>query len=219
MQTIQNPVLVKSQLEIQQLREPRDDDNRWPDDKEPDWFYFSSGHTDTADVREMALRVVAEHPEAKLRLLRRTTHETVVTDPDMEDWSHGVRPASERGIPLRMSPGPHSPGSYITVEDYEKWYNLYLVTVKENTDRVARDINRSEEWTVEVLYLDEIGAEFYERTGEVDVVDHVFNPRFLLFLADRQGWVLQPCVHETAVGRWLLETKDYPTDWKDSYAP
>lgn len=73
----------------------------------------------------------------------------------------------------------------VTVENYEKWYGLHLV--------------RSGKPVEEIPFPDES-----LETG-VPHVDHVPNPRAVLRMAQRFGFVIDPQSYEMMVGRWEME--------------
>ena len=96
---------------------------------------------------------------------------------------------SERGAELFCDGVADRP--VITVENYLKWYDLYVI---------------HPEGRVEVLE-DHLSAEddFISEYGESAYGDHVFNPRFVLFLARRNGMDVSSGALEALIGRWQLE--------------
>lgn len=74
----------------------------------------------------------------------------------------------------------------LTVENYCKWYCLYLVS---NSGAVSR---------VEFSELPDV-------EGETTVGDHVVNPRAVMFYAEARGLDLDDCSLEIIIGRWHLE--------------
>ena len=96
---------------------------------------------------------------------------------------------SDRGIELFCDGVADLP--VLTVENYLKWYDLYVI----HPDcRVAKFEDT----------LDSEGA-FISEYNESAYGDHVFNPRFYLFLANRYGMDFSSSALEVLVGRWLLD--------------
>lgn len=96
---------------------------------------------------------------------------------------------SDRGIELFCDGVTDRP--VLTVERYAKWYDLYVVYPN---GRVATFKDT----------LDSEGA-FISEYHESAYGDHVFNPRFYLFLAKRYGMDFSSGALEVLVGRWLLD--------------
>jgi hypothetical protein len=95
---------------------------------------------------------------------------------------------SDRGLPLVFwaSSDVERVCPIVTIENYCKWYNLYVVM----PDDTVRQL-RPEEYGVNDLWL-----------------DHVPNPRHLDAIADRLGMYLDPNSFEMIIGRYRLEIKD-----------
>ncbi len=94
---------------------------------------------------------------------------------------------SDRGIPLVLQDVPQN--DTLTVENYGKWYDLYLVTSNG--------------------LIIKYGYESY-----VDIVnmfpgtiwgDHVINPDFVCMLAEHKGFDVDERSYEIIVGRWVIE--------------
>jgi hypothetical protein len=79
----------------------------------------------------------------------------------------------------------------ITVEYYIKWYTLFVV---HHDGRVT-----------ELDYQPDLEDEFISRYGESAYGDHVFNPRFVVFLADRLEMDVDEIALEVIIGRWQQE--------------
>lgn len=103
---------------------------------------------------------------------------------------------SERGLPLVGCATPMPPDvTYLTVELYGKWYNLYLIHVDSD------GVYRRERLDPELL-------EEYTPEGQSAVGDHVFNPLAVEALADAYEWYLPQLAHELLIGRWELEYRE-----------
>lgn len=85
----------------------------------------------------------------------------------------------------------------LTVENCCKWYGLYVI--RPSLEVVKFECDRDDE------------QEFYKLYKETAYGDHVFNPRFVVFLARRYGYELPACALEVLIGRWRLEclNEDY----------
>lgn len=93
---------------------------------------------------------------------------------------------SDRGIPLLLNYEPTNQ-PIVTVENYMKWYSLYLV---------------QPDGTVSKLSFDE-AAERSMR--EAAYSDHCFNPIYAVKAATNAGAYVQEEALEMIVGRWRLE--------------
>jgi hypothetical protein len=97
---------------------------------------------------------------------------------------------SKRGLPLMVRYLPKVPT--ITVEDYGKWYDLYLV-LPDGTARVY---------------------EFHEYEkhansfGGTSWSDHVVNPAFVQYLSEWTGYEVDNRSFEVIVGRWVRQVED-----------
>ena len=101
---------------------------------------------------------------------------------------------SSRGIPLVYS-GMPCDRPVITVENYLKWYALYLV----NPDYSVTVFDHYEQFYVQ------IDKEFMRTTL---VGDHCWNPSYILELEKRTGYIL--CNESVAMitGRWIRDHLD-----------
>lgn len=98
---------------------------------------------------------------------------------------------SERDLPLMLTHLPKVPT--LTVEQYLKWYKLYLVQPDGQVLPVEYDA------------LDVAGLEGY--------VDHVPNPQNVIQLAQRMNWEIDDLALELIIGRWHWEVLcDYEVD-------
>ena len=77
----------------------------------------------------------------------------------------------------------------LTVENYPKWYGLYLVCPNGSVEEI--------DFGVLCPLAEEKGANPY--------VDHVPNAQLIPELAESRGWILDPCSYEMMVGRWEAE--------------
>ena len=99
--------------------------------------------------------------------------------------------SSERDIPLVCMDYEITQPT-ITVENYIKWYDLYLI----DTDgKVA---------TIPYELMEEISNEF----NILFMGDHIFNPEAVIRLVDKHGWVIDDVSYEVIIGRWEQEMKD-----------
>jgi len=99
---------------------------------------------------------------------------------------------SELGHRLLCNCTPDVPT--ITVENYCKWYTLYVV----------HPDNR-----VELLFFP--GYDNQEDVPEsgVGFIDHVPNPKAVSKMAKRLGYDIDERSYECMVGRWFMETQNY----------
>lgn len=101
---------------------------------------------------------------------------------------------SEREIPLVYILG-FADKPVITVENYPKWYGLYLVmpnrTIKKWEDIPFQDDN-----------------EFVGKSNESAYCDHAFNPKYVQFLAEKYDYILCDQSLEILIGRWEMEYKE-----------
>lgn len=95
---------------------------------------------------------------------------------------------SERGFILvgteQLTPDQH----ILTVELYDKWYNLYLVSSDSNVRKFG---------------FDEL--EKYARGNETAYCDHAPNPEIVERCAEECGFYLPSLALELITGRWKLE--------------
>lgn len=96
---------------------------------------------------------------------------------------------SERGIPLVNCSGSRLT-PIITVENYVKWYGLYLIHVNGEVEIISPDI------------MDEINA-----SDPVAIRgDHCYHPRLLYRLASKLEARICPQSLEVVIGRWLMDS-------------
>lgn len=98
---------------------------------------------------------------------------------------------SDRGIPL-ITLQTIEDKPILTVENYEKWYRLFLL---------------HPDGKVTIVSIEDIEAVLDDQ--KISNIDHYFNPLLLQPLADRLNAELPSEVLEIISGRWLLETKGY----------
>ena len=97
---------------------------------------------------------------------------------------------SERGLPLVLSNGlPLEPT--LTVELYEKWYDLHLVHPDGKVEKVP--------------YPDDLDC---CPTNMSPYRDHVPNPEVVVKFARLHGYQIDNLAIELMVGRWEIETED-----------
>jgi hypothetical protein len=99
------------------------------------------------------------------------------------------RLVSERGFELVEQGVYDTP--VITVENYQKWYNLYVIQP-----------------TGEVEILDPgLITEVIGEINEILVIDHTFHPKLLLLLAKKLGAEVPSTTMEMVAGRWVLDNE------------
>lgn len=99
---------------------------------------------------------------------------------------------SSRGNLLVLSKRPLD-RPVITVELYSKWYGLYLVYPEGSIEEIP----------------------FPESEGRLDVsdyVDHVPNPKVVVWFAEKNNFYLDELALELIVGRWELEVTHHYDD-------
>ena len=101
---------------------------------------------------------------------------------------------SNRGLPL-VYYGPFPQQPLITVENYMKWYSIYLVT-PEGTVKVV------EFMTVEDDLLD---VSFSTKRSISIVGDHCINPDAVEAWAQKKGYEVDGNSLEMMIGRWETE--------------
>jgi len=99
---------------------------------------------------------------------------------------------SERGIPLVLQDIPIKPT--ITVENYLKWYTLYVVFP---------------DGSVEHLCFPRFDNKEDEIEGEVGFMDHVPNPKAVWKMSERLGYDIDMQSFEMIVGRWFIEVENW----------
>jgi hypothetical protein len=82
----------------------------------------------------------------------------------------------------------------ITVEDYCKWYTLYVVFPDNRVESLCFPGHDT---------LDDLPS------GEMSFVDHVPNPRAVKRMAERLGYEIDYDSLERMVGRWFLEVQNW----------
>jgi hypothetical protein len=108
---------------------------------------------------------------------------------------------SKRGMPLLYDREPWSK-PVVTVENYCKWYELYVV---------------HPDWRVEAVPFPDEGVEDYRLYDTLGppYLDHAPNPRHVARWAARNGYYFDDQAEEMMIGRWEIEyreRKDYPAD-------
>lgn len=99
---------------------------------------------------------------------------------------------SRRGFPL-LYVGKPMAVPVLTLENYTKWYGIYLVM----PDGTVQGVNPSDIESMTTAYLDAIWA------------DHLYSPHLLYRLAKHLRAELDERAMEVAIGRWLLESGKY----------
>jgi len=97
---------------------------------------------------------------------------------------------SDHGHPLVFQGEPWK-NPILTVENYLKWYTLYLVM----PDGEIRSL----------VYTGLILPEKFK--DQVLFVDHVPNPRAVAYTASQRHFYVDPVSFEAIIGRWQLEVK------------
>lgn len=80
----------------------------------------------------------------------------------------------------------------ITLENYTKWYEIYLIKPEGAVEKVDNDI---------VLAV--LGEH-----RDAQICDHVFHPRLLYRVAQELEGELEERAAEVAAGRWMLEVRE-----------
>ena len=80
----------------------------------------------------------------------------------------------------------------LTVENYVKWYNLYLVMTDGTVEEVSIDLIKQFEIEFNLILLH----------------NHCFNPLAIEKFADWCGWLLDDVSYEVIVGRWVIEVEE-----------
>ena len=106
---------------------------------------------------------------------------------------------SDRGIPLVCQSAGNIP--VLTVENYCKWYDLYLVFPDGKVEAVQSDDARCQ-------VMQETDNECMARYRESAYGDHTFNPRAVCLLAIKLKAQLDMEAYEMIVGRWEIEYKN-----------
>lgn len=108
-----------------------------------------------------------------------------------------IRYVSERNIPLLFQGLPVKE-SVLTVENYLKWYRLYLVLPSGNVEPVPFDL-------MEVMVRKDPTINTDE---SAPYCDHVPNPIWVARYCELLNFRLHSRSLEVMVGRWTLEVKD-----------
>lgn len=80
----------------------------------------------------------------------------------------------------------------ITLENYTKWYEIYVISPEGRVEKVDSD-----------LVLAVLG-EYHD----AQICDHVFHPRLLYRIAQELGGEVEERAAEVAAGRWMLEARN-----------
>ncbi len=115
------------------------------------------------------------------------------------EWSWTTyRLMTPRGHPLVCGADIPEGVRIVTVEQYEKWYSIFVV------QRIHDDCTIEEHpFPSDMKYC----------KGESPFVDHVPNPRVIMRWAAEQKMEIDPLSLELMIGRWHLEaTEDYPPE-------
>lgn len=83
----------------------------------------------------------------------------------------------------------------LTVENYVKWYEMYLIQTDGSVKKVP---------------IAELIA--YTRYDEAAYCDHVPNPTAVYRMCETRGWQLDEVSIETIMGRWRYEYHNDPYD-------
>ena len=97
---------------------------------------------------------------------------------------------SDRGLPLVYTGGLLDE-PVLTVENYMKWYNLFLVLP---TGEV-RPLTQEEYDDIACVVL----------RDESSVGDHVWNPKAVILAMKGKGWRIDRSALEMITGRWYIE--------------
>lgn len=98
---------------------------------------------------------------------------------------------SKRGFPLLFVQPPLDV-PVLTAENYDKWYELYLVQPDGSVTQVD---------STAVL-------DVADKHPDARWVDHLYHPRLLYRLAKHLGAELDERLLEVATGRWIFESED-----------
>lgn len=100
---------------------------------------------------------------------------------------------SKRNIPLLYIGEPVSV-PVLTLENYTKWYNIYLVMPDGAVDTVNSDV------------ILDIVSQYQSREYPCLWVDHLYHPFLLEKLAEKLNAELDERAQEVAAGRWYFES-------------
>jgi hypothetical protein len=80
----------------------------------------------------------------------------------------------------------------LTLENYTKWYEIYVITPDGHVEKVDSDV------VLAVL------GEY----NDAQISDHVFHPRLLYRVAQELGGEVEERAVEVAAGRWSIEVQN-----------
>lgn len=100
---------------------------------------------------------------------------------------------SKRNIPLLYIGKPVSV-PVLTLENYTKWYSIYLVMPDGTVDTINSDV------------ILEIVSQYQSREYPCLWVDHLYHPLLLQKLAEKLNAELDERAQEVAAGRWYYES-------------
>jgi hypothetical protein len=106
-------------------------------------------------------------------------------------------PTSTRNLPLLLS-SPATTIPIITVENYIKWYDLYVVHPNGTVHTIA-------EVPAYANAAKQIEQAFVARTGKSAQGDHIWHPGYVQMLATNLGFLVDEIALETLIGRWFME--------------
>jgi len=98
---------------------------------------------------------------------------------------------SDRNIPLVYQFNEDISEPVLTVENYTKWYNLYLVNHDRSVNKVEFDALHD-----------------FTPKDESPYCDHVPNPKAVRTYANIKNFYLDEQSYEMMVGRWVIECKE-----------
>lgn len=98
---------------------------------------------------------------------------------------------SDRELPLVWRRAPDTKRPILTVEQYCKWYNLYLILP---SGEVKKILSTGDAW-----------SDADEVFPHIAVMDHCFHPDFIPILAKYLGARIDREAHELIMGRWASE--------------
>lgn len=98
---------------------------------------------------------------------------------------------SNRKFPLIFQ-GELGSDPIITMENYCKWYDIYVVFPDGSVKTI--DLNK--------LDIETLGM---EKDGASSILDHAFHPMLIQRVAQELCYVIDPVSFETIIGRWELE--------------
>jgi len=109
---------------------------------------------------------------------------------------------SDRGFLLCCESVVGDSRPILTVEDYIKWYDMYVIypdtevveKLRSNKDRATAFLS--------------VESEFIARYDESAIYDHCFNPKFYVLLAHRLNMEYDDRAAEIIAGRWAIEHGD-----------